>query len=527
MKYEINRRKIVLFFIMILSALLIVSCSYSRYPQEVQQALDKAGANRAELIKVLEHYNSPQDSLKLKAAFYLIANMPGHEYTVFALYDAAGKEVDFNVLDYPDYKTMVAAWDSIAAKRGELDFKRKESIKDIEQISADLLINNIDLAFKVWMGKSWARPLKFDTFRRFVLPYRGSGEPLENWRSYFMEKYAYIDSVLAGSRDVVKAARIINTDLKSWFKFDSRFYRHPTDQGLSEMLKTKMGRCEDMANLAIFAMRANGLAVTSDYTPYWADAANNHAWNALLDSSGKAVPFMGSLFNPGEYTLPNRIAKVYRKTYEYQKANLIFKVGAKTAVPRWLGGKSYSDVTADYVPVSDVRLKLERPHADSVRYAYLCVFNTGEWQAIQWGEITDDSVTFKDMGRDLAYLPAYYVNKKLIPAAAPFILTKDGAVKILNSDSTQKITVALRSTTKRTTTQATDSNRKSFLTSGAEYELFYWADGWISFGSAKTRGRAALIFKKVPNKALLWLVQKGSKKYERIFIYEDNRQIWY
>lgn len=37
-----------------------------------------------------------------------------------------------------------------------------------------------------------------------------------------------------------------------------------------------------MTNLAIFAMRANGLAVTSDYTPFWADSSNNHAWNAIL-----------------------------------------------------------------------------------------------------------------------------------------------------------------------------------------------------------------------------------------------------
>ncbi len=45
----------------------------------LQEALRLAGDNRAELEKVLEHYSQDDaDSSKLRAAEFLIANMPGH-----------------------------------------------------------------------------------------------------------------------------------------------------------------------------------------------------------------------------------------------------------------------------------------------------------------------------------------------------------------------------------------------------------------------------------------------------------------
>ena len=51
-------------------------------------AMEKAGDNRQELEKVLRHYQqSPADSLKYKAACFLIENMPYYSYPV-------GKQLD-------------------------------------------------------------------------------------------------------------------------------------------------------------------------------------------------------------------------------------------------------------------------------------------------------------------------------------------------------------------------------------------------------------------------------------------------
>src|SRR5690554_708660 len=57
--------------------LLLNSCAGNT--SKLETALEMAGDNRIELEKVLEHYSQdPTDSLKLKAAQFLIANMPGH-----------------------------------------------------------------------------------------------------------------------------------------------------------------------------------------------------------------------------------------------------------------------------------------------------------------------------------------------------------------------------------------------------------------------------------------------------------------
>ncbi len=242
----------------------LVGCSLSQYPSDVAKTLEAAGDNRVELEKVLAHYAAPEDSLKLQAAFFLIGNMEGHCYATYALRDTAGADIDFDVLDYVDFNALLAAADSIEEDRGEMDFERGDKTLDIETITSDFLIEQIDYAFRAWREKPWAQGFSFDEFRRYILPYRGSNEPLENWRRPLWKRYLDITDSMTDPTDPIEAATLINNDIKSWFGFDPRFYYHPTDQGLSEMLTNGLGRCEDMTNITIYAMRANGLAVTSD-----------------------------------------------------------------------------------------------------------------------------------------------------------------------------------------------------------------------------------------------------------------------
>jgi hypothetical protein len=493
---------------------------------EVEDALEKADANRGALEGVLQHYRARGDSLKLRAAEYLLEHMEGHCFARFALYDSAGTEMELDVLAYPDYDALRAALDSIEDARGELDFKRLELVQDLEAMPADYLVENIDLAFQAWQRKPWARHLTFADFCAYVLPYRGSNEPLECWRSFFLDRYADLVDQAEDPADPVAVAELINGDLKSWFKFDPRFYLHPTDQGLSEMLIKRMGRCEDMTNITIYAMRANGLAVTSDYTPYWANSGNNHAWNSILTREGGVVMFMGAEAHPGHYRLANRVGKVYRKTYAKQRDNLVFRKEEWEKVPRWLSGKNYVDVTSDYTDVADVTIDLEVSVPDSANYAYLCVFNDGEWKAIHWGPITDGTVTFVDMGRNVAYVPMYFVREELTSAGAAFILEPGGEIRRLIPREDSPISPALVGTTRRRTAESTDGIEKVFLDEEREYELFYWNGEWVSVAEA-IAGPEPLVFDGVPAGALYWLVGKDSRKDERIFTFEDGVQVWW
>jgi len=519
---------IIVFVLLSCYAISLIGCGeISPYPPDIAEALKEAGNNRAELERVLTHYSTSADTLKLQAAYFLIGNMEGHCYATYVLKDTSGVEIDLNALDYPDFDALLKAADSIEAIRGEIDFEKDTLIYDLHVIDSQFLINQIDYAFKAWRSKPWAANLSFDNFCRYVLPYRGSNEPLEPWREIFWKKYRDIDTSLSDPANPIEVAARVNDDIKSWFGFDPRYYYHPTDQGLAEMMKTGLGRCEDMTNLTIYAMRAIGLAVTSDYTPFWANSGNNHAWNAILTADSKVIPFMGAESNPGDYRLANKLAKVYRKTYDKQKDNLIFQKRKQEKVPGWLAGKSYIDVTPNYTDVCDVAVSFDKDIPDSVDIAYICVFNSGQWQAIHWGRIKDGKATFTGMGTDIAYLPALYLNEEITPYGKPFILGDDCQIRENKADSIKTMSVELTSTTARRQAVSTDGIAKSYLESGKQYELFYWADGWQSVGKSMAESDKPLLFDNVPMEALYWLVVDNSNKEERIFTIEDGRQVWW
>ena len=515
--------------LLLLALILATACVQTRsaeYPAEIEKVLERAGDNRGELQKTLTYFQQRGDSMGLASARYLIGNIEGHRYTIYALYDSSHSEISLDVLDYPDYQTLIKALDDIESRQGELDFEKKDSIMDIDIITSQYLIENITWALKAWHEKPWSRHLSFDDFCAYVLPYRGSGEPLQSWRQSCWQRYEGLKQKMQNPHDPIEAAQLINSDIQSWFRFDERFYCHPTDQGLSEMVTNQMGRCEDMTNLTMYAMRANGLAVTSDYTPAWANAGNNHAWNAILTPDGRAIPFMGAEANPGEYRLRHRVAKVYRKMYAQQPGNLAFLKNEDEDVPPWLRGRSYSDVTADYVDISDVTIACDSAAAGGRRFAYLAVFNSGEWRAIHWGQINDGQVTFTDMGTDIVYLPTIYFDKELVPFAAPFILGPDGRTTTLPADTMRTATIKLTATDPQSCAGDSGETAVSHLLAGTEYELFFFNDGWQSLGTMVT-GEKPLKWRDVPDGGLYWLVAKDSRKEERIFTLENGRQVWW
>ena len=518
-----------LFFVAI--SLIVFSCKqYSNthlVPNDVQLVLDSAKQNRVELEKVIRHYKDKRDELKLKAAYFLIGNMEGQYYSKAKLVDTSGARVDFSVLDYSNYKTMVAGWDSIEGLIGTIDYTRDTIIFDIENIKADYLIENIDLAFEAWKNP-WAKQLSFEEFCEYILPYRSSNEPIENWRKRLYDRYAWLEDSLINKDDPIEACEKINSEIKSWFRFDSRFYRHPTDLSVSQMFEYEMGRCEDMTNLAIYAMRSQGVAVMSDYTPAWPNTGNNHAWNATLTKEGKVVIFMGGLANPYDYKLGNKKAKVYRKTFSQQKNSLAMIAPDDEQIPAWLSGSHYIDVTKDYIDAVNIELQLTRERPDRVNYAYLYVFNSGEWKAIHWGVLDSNNIAiYSDMGKDIAYLPCYYKNGKYIVAANQFILTEDGKVEENRADTVNTMSIDLYSTTRKVTRLTTDEIEKASFKNGAEYELFYWNDKWVKLASKTAKGEKPLHFENAPSHALFWLVEGGSKKDERIFTIRDGIVHWW
>jgi len=473
----------------------------------LEAALEKAGKNRSELEIVLNHY--PQGSQENAAARFLIENMSGHNYTELLFFNEDDELVEFDALSYENYDEASAAMSAIEKERGEVHYAKGEVVEDTQFITSEYLIENIDLAFRGWKTNPWSEDLSFEDFCEYVLPYRGSNEPIESWRGELMERFANLSDEMENSMDPKEAGRLLEQKANQIIGFDPIFYLHPTDQGFTEMKRRGLGRCEDMTNMQIYARRAGGVAVASDYTPHWAKSGNNHAWSVVIGADGK-----------GYAPISGVAAKVYRKTFSEQLDSLGAKLDEGEKAPRWLKGKYYKDVTESYVPTSDVSV-LVKPSEE--KYAYLCVFNSGHWKAIQWSESQRNVANFLGMGRDILYLPAFYIDDAIVAAGQPFMLHKDGTTKTVSNDVLTVSVSTSETTSDRVTYEGmTDESFSLPLQVGKEYKLQQWIDGaWADVSSAIGTEKP-MAFDALSSSGLYWLVEVDGDLEERPFTIENG-----
>ena len=111
---------------------------------QLEQAISQSGDNHIELEKVLLHYSVNQsDSLKLKAAKFLIENMPGH-YSILSDELSNYKQ---HLLQYDAYLKapahIRAMFDVYPYQASLLKLAHPQKVEDIKIIKADYLIDNI------------------------------------------------------------------------------------------------------------------------------------------------------------------------------------------------------------------------------------------------------------------------------------------------------------------------------------------------------------------------------------------------
>lgn len=485
----------------------------------VETALAKAGANRATLDAVLSHYGTLGDLQKLAGARFLIANMVDKGYIVTELRDKEGNAIPFDPLGYAHFKEALSALEALEKKHGELDFARDRKIYDLETITSDFLIRHIDQSFDAWRGTPEKHRVGFEAFLDYVLPYRGSQEPLDDWISPLRQRYAAKARALGEKLDPGELYKWLSKDVHKRVRFNERYYLHPTDQSFTEMGRSGQGRCEDITNMTTFVARSLAIATAADYTPYWAHRDNNHAWNVLLDANGK-----GS--NKGQA----HAAKIYRKTYAIQRDALTFWLAAGHQAPnRFMASTSYIDVTDQYAETTDVALvdvePPELPGDDvTVNAAYLCVFNGGEWKAIHWSPLKDSKATFDRMGRGILYLPAVYSQKRLVGAGEPLIVHKDGRIERLQGTGDKIAVLATAVAPKKKSPDTHVVTPKSYLKEGETYLLQRW-DGyeWVTIKES-VAGKDPIRFEGLRAGELYWLVAKESRRLERPWTIENGRQ---
>lgn len=412
------------------------SCMREDY---VKQTLEKAGKNGTELEKVLRHYSIDKaDSLKLRATQWLIANMEmNYSYdskdTRQFYKDADSLFRDSLIHDQYEYRLDTLLRD--------IDIKKVKVYFDIETITSDYLIHNIEEAFETWVTYPWCKDMLFDDFCEYILPYRLGTCPLEEWRPLMRERF----STIVDSLSKCGAADTTVCDMLCGEYFTVIHYpkSFKPEYPPSSLLNAIVAPCPEWSNLGIYAMRTFGVKAICDFTPQWANRSMGHEWTVML-SGGKEFIFMMGEKKWGEHRdWLGQMAKVYRRTAVLQRKSLIMQdVGEE--IPALFRDPYYIDISDHYFTPIDITVKLESEAPVSRKLAYIMVFDNQNWQPVHYGRVKNGKVTFTGMNKECMYTAMYYVNGQYYPASDPFYLDKDGKLIYLELDLNQKEMVRLK-----------------------------------------------------------------------------------
>lgn len=396
----------------------------------MKQALSMAGENRKELEKVFEHYKD--DTLKLKAAQYLIVNMPFHFSRVDYFLSPDSQRYVLNITDFPDHQAVRSHCDSLQDRGYTIE---KDIIYDIKKLNSDFLIRNIDLAFQVWQ-KPWAKDVSFDDFCRYILPYRTQTEPISDLRQKLMEQYLpLIDSGQANNS--FEACMIINAELNKTLKYkETGSPLYPT---IEETLQSGIGLCNALCNVGTQVMRALGIPVTVQIAT-WTKMDLSHNWCVVLHN-GQFYDFSPAYGQPDVYkeilaTQYNlKPAKIYRSLFDPEFKRMVVKDDGYITN---LKSPLLRDVTAEcgYATV-DIRVKTDETVSTIKTQVYLCAHNYYEWVPLAIGVRNGSVCEFKEIAGNHIFMVAEAIDTySLRYITAPFILNDNGDIRkfIPNTD---------------------------------------------------------------------------------------------
>jgi hypothetical protein len=452
--------------------LFVVGCtSPIDYPDDIRELLNKSKENRKQLEKTIAHYSKhPEDSLKLQAAYYIIRNMVGLK--TLDTNSVSENNVYFDALQAVMQKEgrkklrsveIALIIDSInKAKNLVTSVPTAKYLNDLDVISAEFLIHNIDNAFLMWQSKEWSKHIVFADFCEYILPYRCSKEyPQTHIRLYFINKYKNLLDSMKSTNNPFDISQLVLKDVDSYFVedlslFKRYYYLRPTK--FSNKLASGIGTCYDATTFKITVLRSLGVPAVMDQVPNWGNAGSAHYWCKIIDPmhdtsktlitnanypintqniiSGSSYDLLKS--NPTPSIIPKgvqkhyvrTIPKVYRECFSRQMNSLGAIRDINDAIAPYFLNANLKDVTHEYLKTADVNLTLTQLSPNE-KYIYLCVFNHSNniWVPVAWSFLKNNKVRFNNIGKNIVYLPAYYNQNKIIPAANPFLLNLDGEIE--------------------------------------------------------------------------------------------------
>lgn len=388
----------------------LLSCSENL---ELKKALQLSGENRFELERVLRHFlENPEDSLKLKAAEFLIANMPGHYSVVDPYILEYYNKVDSLNASIPAYIKNVL----YSLPQYYVDLTDAEKVEDVQIMESGFLINHINKMFHIWENVPWGKEVSFKTFCEYVLPYRLDNEPLpELMKNCY---YFPIDSFSQQLKDYnVTIDEFLYNYVWRILPQSGREFNLP-----DPIVNNYIADCIWDSYKVLSEGKNTCVPVAIDFTPCWPLKNGKHFWNSIEDPCLLKKTFSENYID--------HYAKVYRKTYS---RNPFPQNKRKDFIPYIFQTPFNKDVTDLYCKTTDVKIHFDKIPQHKIDNAYLSVFNNGDWQPVAWSVVTSNKkAVFEKMGLNCVYLPICYKNREVEYIGYPFILnSKENVIQLI------------------------------------------------------------------------------------------------
>lgn len=400
----------------------------------LEVSLQSAGSSRKELEKVLCRYQvHPSDSLKYKAACFLIENMPFYTYS-------DGEQLDnfksyYAWLKISKGKTPQEIADSVKNAYGPI--KEINEKRDIMEIDSAYLCHNIDWAFKVWQEQPWGKNISFETFCEYLLPYRIGDEPLTYWREMYYEKYnSLLDSLrMSDSLDIedpVVAANYLISKLPDKSYYYTSVTPYPFGHIGPEYVQYLSGTCREVTDFAVYLFRALGIPCAIDFVPvrsyinaghFWLTTWNKDGEEYMTDFPQKLRPVRKNWWYRWDDS-----SKVYRYTFSVNRGlyEQMAKYGEEV-YPFWRLPK-FTDVTYGYGYnfKKELVIPLEKQYKTkrSGKIAYLCVSDRDRWTPVNWTTYDAGHLAFQHVRNGSFMRVATYENGTLCFLTDPFYVDK-------------------------------------------------------------------------------------------------------
>lgn len=397
---------------------------------------------------MIEHYShNTTDSIKLKAALYLIDNMEGHTSPEGKPLSSFKEKLRF--VDTDERSDWYALLWRQCLRSGGITYTPDSAL-----VTSEDLIENVDEACAAWQRAPWRDKVSFDTFCRYILPYRVLDEHYTpSWRKALHERYA---SIVEGETDVKVAFAKVMKALYKKIKTPNPSGSYSLDVLTYDRIQ--MADCEQRAILAACILRSLGIPAVVDAIPSWADySTKGHLWTAMpLAEDSTYTVYEGeslalrhnridaSVFNetcdalfaeqcPYDIMTRKRVSKIYRLEFDHVN-------GMTEEYPDMgmLSNPFIRDVSSEYALNSSLHVKTQGDSA-----VFLCTFLTGkDWMPVAVAKVENGEAAFHNIGSGIVCLPMQRTNSGLSPLSAPVYIEGD-SVRYIISDKEDFETVII------------------------------------------------------------------------------------